>query len=369
VKTISFIYGAEHLGIVPILLLLLTAPDFNKLPYISTMTLSHDRSRSLSAGSPAIEPQTQPPVETTPDPDRDLEVPTECLIRAGVSLKGLTTWKVGGAAEWYLEPKTLAETQSGLAWARQNQLPVTIIGAGSNLLISDRGLVGLVICTRHLRYVNTQLDNDNQSICADAGKMVASLAWQAARRGWGGMEWAAGIPGTVGGAVVMNAGAHGHSTQEILVSTEVLNLDGSIETLTNQDLDYSYRTSNLQDNSRIVLSATFQLLATGDIDAIKARTFRDLEKRHSKQPYDRPSCGSVFRNPTPLYAAALIEGLGLKGYRIGGAEVSTLHANFIINRQDAKASEILELIYYVQSQVQAHYSIELEPEVKMLGEF
>ncbi|WP_309743513.1 UDP-N-acetylmuramate dehydrogenase [Chamaesiphon sp. OTE_20_metabat_361] len=337
------------------------------------MTLSHDRSRSRSAAESSVsKPQIHQPViiSTIPtDADRDVEVPTDCPIRPGISLKGLTTWKVGGPAEWYLEPKTLAQTQSGLAWAQLNKLPITIIGAGSNLLISDKGLAGLVICTRHLRYVNTQVDGENHSIQADAGKMVASLAWQAARKGWGGMEWAAGIPGTVGGAVVMNAGAHGHSTQEILVSTEVLNLDGSIETLTNQDLDYSYRTSILQGDSRIVLSATFQLRATGDAEDIKARTFRDLEKRHSKQPYDRPSCGSVFRNPTPLYAAALIESLGLKGHRIGDAEVSTLHANFIINRKDAKASEILELIYYVQSQVRAKYSIELEPEVKMLGEF
>ncbi len=326
------------------------------------MTLSQDR-------SPITNIQMQQSVEVDLYSHSELEIPTDCPIRSAVSLKGLTTWKVGGLAQWYLEPRTLAETQSGLAWARQHHLPITIIGAGSNLLISDRGLVGLVICTRHLRHINTQLDNETHSISADAGKMVASLAWQAARRGWGGMEWAAGIPGTLGGAVVMNAGAHGHSTQEILVSTDVLNLDGSIETLTNQDLNYSYRTSNLQGDSRIVLSAKIQLQAAGDAEEIKARTFRDLEKRHSTQPYDRPSCGSVFRNPSPQHAAALIEGLGLKGYRIGDAEVSTLHANFIINRQDATASQIRELIYYVQSQVKANHSIELEPEVKMLGEF
>ena len=326
------------------------------------MTLSQDR-------SPVINNQVQHSVEVASNTDLDLDIPTVCQIRSNVSLKGLTTWKVGGAAQWYLEPHTIAETQSGLAWARLNDLPITIIGAGSNLLISDRGLVGLVICTRHLRHVATQFDNETRSIVADAGKMVASLAWQAARRGWGGMEWAAGIPGTLGGAVVMNAGAHGHSTQEILVSADVLNLDGSIETLTAQDLGYSYRTSNLQSSSRIVVSAKFKLQAASDPEAIKARTYRDLEKRHSKQPYDRPSCGSVFRNPTPEYAAALIENVGLKGFKIGDAEVSTLHANFIINSKDATASDIRELIYYVQSQVKARYSIELEPEVKMLGEF
>ena len=326
------------------------------------MTLSQDR-------SPSLDPRIQPLVQADLDSHPELELPIDCNIRFAVSLKGLTTWKVGGLAQFYLEPRTLAETQIGLAWARQNHLPITIIGAGSNLLISDRGLAGLVICTRHLRHVSTQFDNDTQSISADAGKMVASLAWQAARKGWGGMEWAAGIPGTLGGAVVMNAGAHGHSVQEILVSTDVLNLDGSIETLTNQDLNYSYRTSNLQGDARIVLSAKFELQAAGDAEQIKARTFRDLEKRHSKQPYDRPSCGSVFRNPSPQHAAALIEGLGLKGFRIGDAEVSTLHANFIINRLAATASDIRALIYYVQSEVKAKYSIELETEVKMLGEF
>jgi UDP-N-acetylmuramate dehydrogenase len=326
------------------------------------MTLSQDR-------SPVINNQVQHSVEVSSNTDRDLDIPTVCQIRSNVSLKGLTTWKVGGAAQWYLEPHTIAETQSGLAWARLNDLPITIIGAGSNLLISDRGLVGLVICTRHLRHVATQFEHETRSIVADAGKMVASLAWQAARRGWGGMEWAAGIPGTLGGAVVMNAGAHGHSTQEILVSADVLNLDGSIETLTALNLGYSYRTSNLQSSSRIVISAKFKLQAASDPEEIKARTYRDLEKRHSKQPYDRPSCGSVFRNPTPEYAAALIESVGLKGYKIGDAEVSTLHANFIINSKDATASDIRELIYYVQSQVKARYSIELEPEVKMLGEF
>jgi UDP-N-acetylenolpyruvoylglucosamine reductase len=323
----------------------------------------------LIAESENITTQLQLSAEVSISDNQQFNIPTDCKIRQDVSLKGLTTWKVGGAAEWYLEPFTLAEIQSGLAWAIKNNLQITVIGAGSNLLISDRGLAGLVICTRHLRHVNTQFDNETLSISVDAGKMIGSISWQAARRGWSGLEWAAGIPGTVGGVVVMNAGAHGHSTQEILISIDVLNLDGSIETLTNRDLNYSYRTSDLQGNSQIVLSAKFQLPVTGDPEAIKAHTFRDLEKRHTSQPYDRPSCGSVFRNPVPQHAFALIKELGLQGYRIGGAEVSTLHANFIINRQDATASEIRELIYYVQSQVKEKYSIELYTEFKMLGEF
>jgi UDP-N-acetylmuramate dehydrogenase len=128
------------------------------------MTLSQDRSRSVSpAASPALSPQIQQSVKVAANTDRDVEAPTDCLVRSGVSLKGLTTWKVGGLAQWYLEPKTLAETQSGLAWAKQQDLPITIIGAGSNLLISDRGLDGLVICTRHLRHVDTQFDRETRS--------------------------------------------------------------------------------------------------------------------------------------------------------------------------------------------------------------
>jgi UDP-N-acetylmuramate dehydrogenase len=325
------------------------------------MTLSQDRS---------IATDTQ--VRDTAEASNNQEscvAPPNSSFRQSVPLNKLTTWKVGGLAEWYMEPKTIADAQMGMSWAKKCGLAVTIIGAGSNLLISDKGLPGLVICTRHLHHIENQFDSETGVITVDAGKMVGNVAWLAARRGWSGLEWAAGIPGTVGGAVVMNAGAHTHSTEEVLISTEVLNADGSIEVLTNQDLNYSYRTSNLQGDSRLVISATFQLKEAGTPEDIKARTFRDLEKRHSKQPYDRPSCGSVFRNPDPLYAAALIEGLGLKGYRIGEAEVSTLHANFIINRQNATASDIHELIYYVQSQVQQHHGIELEPEVKMLGDF
>jgi UDP-N-acetylmuramate dehydrogenase len=325
------------------------------------MTLSQDRSI-------ATETQSRD-VADAANNQESCKVPQNCNIIPAVSLKKLTTWKVGGLAEWYLEPKTIAEAQTGMSWAKKCDLPITIIGAGSNLLISDKGLPGLVICTRHLHHIENQFDSETGVLTVDAGKMVGNIAWLAARRGWSGLEWAAGIPGTVGGAVVMNAGAHTHSTEEILISTEVLNADGSIAVLTNQDLNYSYRTSNLQGDSRLVISATFQLKEAGNPEDIKARTFRDLEKRHSKQPYDRPSCGSVFRNPEPLYAAALIEGLGLKGYRIGDAEVSTLHSNFIINRQEATASEIHELIFYVQSQVKQHHGIELEPEVKMLGDF
>ncbi|MGH2412852.1 MAG: UDP-N-acetylmuramate dehydrogenase, partial [Microcystaceae cyanobacterium] len=184
-----------------------------------------------------------------------------------------------------------------------------------------------------------------------------------------GLEWAVGIPGTVGGAVVMNAGAHSQSCADCLVSALVVSPDGQIERLTPAQLNYSYRTSALQGDRRLVIEATFQLHPGFTRDEVMAATNQNLQQRKSSQPYDRPSCGSVFRNPKPHAAGWLIEQLGLKGHRIGGAEISHRHANFILNCDSAKADDIFRLIRYIQEQVDHHWSLSLEPEVKILGEF
>jgi UDP-N-acetylmuramate dehydrogenase len=290
-------------------------------------------------------------------------------IRPQVSLANFTTWKVGGLAEWLVEPTDLTQTQAAIAWARSRQLPVTFLGAGSNLLISDRGLPGLIVITRHLRWMETEFDRELCQIKVGAGKMIGSLAWQAARKGWTGLEWAAGIPGTVGGAVVMNAGAHGSSMENVLVTTRVLSIDGELVDLAQSALEYSYRHSNLQNSENLVVSATMQLQVAENAAAVVSKTQNDLERRHTTQPYDRPSCGSVFRNPLPQFSAKLIEDAGLKGFSIGGAEVSQLHANFIINRGDATAMDIFRLIAHVKQQVQERWTVDLETEVKMMGEF
>jgi UDP-N-acetylmuramate dehydrogenase len=290
-------------------------------------------------------------------------------IRPQVSLANFTTWKVGGLAEWLVEPTDLTQTQAAIAWAKERQLPVTFLGAGSNLLISDRGLPGLIVATRHLRWMETEFDREQCQIKVGAGKMIGSLAWQAARKGWTGLEWAAGIPGTVGGAVVMNAGAHGSSMQDVLITTRVLNVNGESIDMPQSALEFSYRHSNLQGSESLVVSATIQLQAAENAAAVVSKTQNDLERRHSTQPYDRPSCGSVFRNPLPQFSAKLIEDAGLKGYSIGGAEVSQLHANFIINRGDATATDIFQLIGHVKKQVHQRWNVNLETEVKMMGEF
>ncbi len=295
--------------------------------------------------------------------------PASLKIHPQVALAKFTTWKVGGPAQWAIEPTNIAETQAAIAWAKENNLPITFLGAGSNLLIGDTGLPGLVIITRHLRWIETKFDTELCQIEVGAGKMIGSLAWQAARKGWTKLEWAAGIPGTVGGAVVMNAGAHGSSMQDVLVSTQVLNTAGEIVTLQPAELEYSYRHSNLQGSDLLVISAILQLDAAENAAAVVGKTQKDLERRHTTQPYDQPSCGSVFRNPLPQFSAKLIQDAGLKGYKIGGAEVSQMHANFIINCGDATATDIFQLIYYVKQQVKAKWDVDLETEVKMMGEF
>jgi UDP-N-acetylmuramate dehydrogenase len=292
---------------------------------------------------------------------------TECLVKSHVSLASFTSFRVGGPAEWLVAPKHLNELEASFEWAINRDLPITLLGAGSNLLISDRGLSGLVICTRHLRY--TYFDQETGQVTAAAGEPLVRLAWRAAELGWSGLEWAVGIPGSVGGSVVMNAGAHTGCMADILVNAHVLSPNGSLEILTPEKLGYNYRTSRLQGDKRLVTQATFQLKPGADPAKVIATTAQHLKQRHSTQPYNKPSCGSVFRNPNPHKAGWLIEQTGLKGYRIGGATVAERHANFILNCGGAKANDIFQLIHYVQHQVERHWSLSLQPEVKILGEF
>ncbi|MBD0387069.1 MAG: UDP-N-acetylmuramate dehydrogenase [Nostoc sp. C3-bin3] len=292
---------------------------------------------------------------------------TDCTIKPQACLSAFTSYRVGGAADLYVAPRNLEALQASLKYAKERDLKVTTLGAGSNLLVSDRGISGLVIATRHLRFSN--FDPQTGQLTVAAGESIPSLAWAAAELGWQGLEWAVGIPGTAGGAVVMNAGAHNSCIADMLVSAEVLSPDGTLETLTPEQLGYSYRTSLLQGGDRIVTQATLQLAPGADPAKVVAITKEHKKHRLSTQPYNFPSCGSVFRNPKPYSAGWLIEQTGLKGYQIGGAQVALLHANFIVNRGGAKASDIFCLIRHIQHQVQERWSINLEPEVKMLGEF
>lgn len=321
------------------------------------MTLSYDSPRTLSVIT--SNKTTNKAQLTLPG--------TDCPLRAEAPLSSLTSFRVGGPAEWYVAPRRFEDLQASFEWAKSQGLSLTLLGAGSNLLVSDQGLPGLVICTRHLR--QTQFDPDTGIVIAGAGEPIARLAWQAAERGLQGLEWAVGIPGTVGGAVVMNAGAHRSCTADILVNAQVLLPDGTVQELTPQDLGFSYRTSILQGGDRLVTHAAFQLKPGADPKQVLADTTRHLDQRRTSQPYHLPSCGSVFRNPESHAAGWLIEQLGLKGYQIGGAKIAERHANFILNCGGAKASDIFQLINHVQQQVEQNWSLLLEPEVRILGEF
>ncbi|MBU6228647.1 MAG: UDP-N-acetylmuramate dehydrogenase [Cyanobacteria bacterium REEB459] len=293
--------------------------------------------------------------------------PAFSLISAQASLHNLTTFRVGGVAEWLALPRHRQDVEASLAWAKAEAVEVTVLGAGSNLLISDRGIPGLVICTRHWR--QSQFDPATGRVRAAAGEPLPTLAWKAAKRGWRGLEWAVGIPGTIGGAVVMNAGAHGGCVADSLVAATILNPQQQQVDLALADLAFQYRSSCLQGSKQVVLDATFQLQPGHDPAVVVADTLAGLNQRRASQPYDRPSCGSVFRNPQPYTAGWLIEQTGLKGYQLGQAQVAERHANFIVNLGGATATDIYRLIQHVQDHVEAQWSLRLQPEVKFIGEF
>jgi len=289
------------------------------------------------------------------------------LIRSSVSLASQTSYKVGGDAQWYAAPRNWDELEASFEWYQTQDIPLTLLGAGSNLLISDRGVPGLVLSTRYFR--SYEFDPETGILVADAGEAIAKLAWQAAKRGLKGLEWAVGIPGTLGGGVVMNAGAHTSCMADILISATVLSPDGQVSELKPADLAYSYRTSNLQGGNKMVVRAKIQLEPGYSKAEIMELSNQNWTQRKTSQPYHLPSCGSVFRNPQPHAAARLIEQLGLKGYKIGDAQIAHRHANFILNCGTATAKDIFELIRYAQEKVEYHWSVSLEPEVKLLGEF
>ena len=291
---------------------------------------------------------------------------TMIKARAQAPLAEYTTWRVGGPAEWLVEPTGLDDIETWLLWARNRDLACRVIGAGSNLLIHDDGLPGLTLCLRKLQGVT--IDPNSGLVEALAGEPIPSLARRVAKAGLHGLEWSVGIPGTVGGAAVMNAGAQGGCIADRLESVRVMPIQGgdSFE-LSADQLDFAYRHSRLQQDGLVVLSARFHLEPGHDPKELKRITSGNLSHRTTTQPYQQPSCGSVFRNPEPQKAGRLIEEMGLKGTRIGGAEVSTLHANFIVNIGDAQARDIYQLIHLVQDRIKAAHGIHLHPEVKQLG--
>ncbi len=272
--------------------------------------------------------------------------------------------RTGGPAALFAEPRNAQQLAHVHQWAQEKGLPLLILGNGSNLLIADSGFDGLVI---HLGRALSEVSVFANTLTAQAGASLAAAARAAAQASLTDLEFAAGIPGSIGGAVCMNAGAYGGEIAQVIVSARVLTPEG-VRTVSKEELSLGYRSSAVMQNGWVVLEATFEL-APGNPDEIKA-TMADLAaRRREKQPLQYPSCGSFFKRPVGYYAGALIEQAGLKGYRVGDAQVSEMHAGFVINRGHATSSEIYRLMQEVQRRVQAQFGVTLEPEVRLIGHF
>jgi UDP-N-acetylmuramate dehydrogenase len=281
------------------------------------------------------------------------------------SMKKHTSFRIGGPADLFVLPETFEQTAQIVRICRENQAPFYVIGNGSNLLVSDQGYHGVVIqIYKNLSEVGVEGD----TITAQAGAMLSVIAKRALEHSLTGFEFAAGIPGTIGGAAVMNAGAYGGELKDVLVEVTVLTGEGEIVNVPAEELQLGYRHSVIPQNGWIVLGAKLKL-KKGDSEAIRSRMEELREQRVTKQPLDRPSAGSTFKRPEGHFAGKLIMDAGLRGFTVGGAQVSEKHCGFVINTGDATAADVYTLIQEVSKRVKAQTGVELEPEVKMLGEF
>lgn len=276
-----------------------------------------------------------------------------------------TTWKIGGPADVMVQPHDKEGLITSLRLIQKYALPYRVIGRGSNLLVRDGGIRGVVI---KLGNGMDHLHIEGQTVVVGAGYSFIKLATMVGKEGLTGLEFAGGIPGTVGGAVYMNAGAHGSDVSRVLQSAEIIFDDGELAVLSNEELKFSYRNSILQSVRKGICTEAIFRLQEGDRQSILKEMATHKNYRRQTQPLQFACCGSVFRNPKPHSAGQLIEKAGLKGYRIGDAQVSLLHANFIVNHGNASASDVLTLIKHVQNTVMDKYGIDMHPEVQVVGE-
>ncbi len=280
-------------------------------------------------------------------------------------MKKHTTFRTGGPTAYYVSPSGETELAAVVSLCRRQQMPYYILGNGSNLLVSDSGYPGVMISmTRGF----SQITEKGGIITAGSGALLSRIAKTALLQSLTGFEFAAGIPGTLGGAAVMNAGAYGGEMKQVLQSVRVLTEDGEIRELAAEELELGYRKSCIQQNGYIVLSAVISL-KQGEPSEIKAKMDDFAARRKEKQPLEYPSAGSTFKRPEGYFAGRLIEEAGLKGLTVGGAQVSEKHSGFVINRNGATSADVFELCRQVQKKVKEQFGVELEMEVKRLGEF
>jgi UDP-N-acetylmuramate dehydrogenase len=274
-----------------------------------------------------------------------------------------TSFKIGGPADFFLRPRGISQLQEALKYCKEQQIPYYVMGNGSNLLVADKGFEGVIIqIYKNLSQVKIQGDY----VTAEAGVLLSTLSNKICEASLTGFEFASGIPGTLGGAVCMNAGAYGGELKYVIESATVIDDQGELLTLSNEELKLGYRTSIVQQKGYVVVEAQLKL-NKGNIAEIQAIIDDLTDKRTTKQPLELPSAGSTFKRPTGYYAGKLIMDSGLRGYQIGGAQVSEKHCGFVVNVDKATACDVLSLIKHIQKTVKDKFGVDLEPEVRILG--
>ena len=285
-------------------------------------------------------------------------------VKENEPLSQHTTIKIGGPADLFIEPSSVENLNLVMEVIKKHGIEWRAIGRGSNLLVSDKGIEGAVI---KLGSGIDTLNINGTDIVVGGGYSLVSLATLISKKGLTGLEFASGVPGSVGGAVYMNAGAHGSDISKILTRAHILFEDGTMEWLSNEEMEFSYRTSILQrKRPGIVVEAEFKLIS-GERAEIVSQMQKNKDYRKETQPWNYPCAGSIFRNPLPNYAGKLIEVAGLKGFSIGGAKISEMHGNFIVNAGNATAGDVLALIQYVKDTIFDLYEIRMETEVEIIG--
>jgi len=275
-----------------------------------------------------------------------------------------TTFKIGGPADCLLKPASIEETQKILQLVREYELPLTFVGNGSNMLVRDKGIRGVV-----LNFADTisGINVEGTRMIVGSGALLKDVAEVAAQHSLAGMEFACGIPGSIGGAVFMNAGAYGGETKNVVKSVRAVTQAGEIKSYSLEELELGYRHSIFQTNGEAIVEVELEL-TPGKEEEIRAGIADFTQRREAKQPLEMPSAGSTFKRPEGYFAGTLIDQTGLKGLSVGGAQVSTKHAGFVVNKGGATAADVVNLIHEVQKRVKEAHGVELQPEVRMIGE-
>lgn len=287
----------------------------------------------------------------------------EANIKKDEPLSNYSYTKTGGPADVLFFPSSIGELVDMMSFIKKEDCKLTVLGNASNLIVKDGGIRGITIITTSIK----DISSDGERVTAGAGAAIINVSQEALKKELTGLEFACGIPGSIGGAIYMNAGAYGGEVQDCVESVTVLTREGEVRTHTNEEMDFSYRHSYLMEQDDIVLSVTFKL-EKGDVDEIKAKMDELTYLRTSKQPLEYPSCGSVFKRPEGYFTGKLIQDAGLQGLVHGGAQVSEKHAGFIVNIDNATATDYQELIKHIQDEIYRIYKVKLEREVRIIGD-